>query len=135
MARDSAPSADYVGDRWRLTAVTDHRGTTDIPTSIDAWLQLATDGQLLASDDVNTTSAQFTTTGAGFDVSGAVITAVAYVGDDPARLAAILGIDAVTKNADGESTRVTVLSADREHLNVHAGGVRLTFVRSGPAAR
>lgn len=135
MATDSTPSAGYVGDRWRLTAVTDRRGTTDIPPSVDAWLQLAADGQLLASDDVNTTSARFTTTGAGFDVSGAVTTAVAYVGDDPARVAAILGIDAVTKNEDGDSTRVTVLSADREHLNVHAGGVWLTFVRSGPAAQ
>jgi hypothetical protein len=34
--------------------VTDRRGTTEIPTSIDAWLRLAADGELIASDDVNT---------------------------------------------------------------------------------
>jgi hypothetical protein len=39
-----------VGSRWRLAAVTDRRGTTEIPASIDAWLELSADGELTASD-------------------------------------------------------------------------------------
>lgn len=139
-------SAGYVGSRWRLTAMTHGRGTTAIPASIDAWLELAADGELLASDDVNVTNAHFTVTSAGFDVSDATSTAVGYGGNDPALAAAITGIDAVTSSPTAASSaassaseeqpvHVTVLSADREHLNVQAGGVRLAFVRSGPAGK
>jgi hypothetical protein len=68
-----------------------------------------------------------------------------YGGNDPVQLAAITGIDAMTMNPPPTSSaagsaseeppvHVTVLSADRENLTVQAGGVRLTFVRSGPAS-
>jgi hypothetical protein len=139
-------SAGYLSSHWRLTAVTDRRGTTAIPASIDAWLELAADGELLASDAVNTINARFTTTSAGFDVSDAITTLVGYDGRDPIRSAAVAGIDAVTSRplevsspaGDGSEARpvhVTVLSADAGNLSVQAGGVRLTFVRSGPATR
>lgn len=175
-------SAGYVGSHWRLTAVADGRGTTAIPASVDAWLELAADGEFLASDDVNTFNGRFTPTSAGFDVSDTVTTLVGYAGNDPVRLAAITGIGAMsfsplapsstssmlstlstlstssTSGAAGAASaasgasassaanaasdvpeaapaHITVLSADREHLLVHASGVRLTFVRSGPADR
>ena len=61
-------------------------------------------------------------------------------------MAVVIGIDAVTMNSqavqsaassapEAQPVHVTVLSADREQLNVQAGGVRLTFVRSGPARK
>lgn len=139
-------SAGYLGSHWRLTAVADRRGTTAIPASIDAWLELAADGELLASDDVNTINGRFTVTSAGFDVSDTATTLVAYSGDDPAQLAAGTGIDAVTVGpravpspaSDVDEARpvhVTVLSANREHLSIQASGVRLTFVRTGPARK
>ncbi|MDI6099425.1 hypothetical protein QLQ12_12555 [Actinoplanes sp. NEAU-A12] len=124
-------TADYRGIRWRLTAVTDRRGTTEIPSSVDAWLHLAADGELLASDDVNGISGRFATTSAGFDVTETTTTAVLYAVGDLAQRAAMTGINAVTVSADVQPLHVTVLSADREHLNVQANGVRLTFVRNG----
>lgn len=137
-------SASYLGSHWRLTAVTDRRGTTAIPASINAWLELAADGELLASDDVNVVNGHFTTTSNGLEVSDAISTAVGYAGNDPVQLAAITAIDALTSGppvvssaassgSEAQPVHVTVLSADREHLNVQASGVRLTFVRSGPA--
>ncbi len=145
-ASPGAVSADYVGSRWRLTAVTDRRGTTEIPASIDAWLELAADGELIASDDVNTVSGHFTSTSAGFDVSDTATTLVGFDGNDPAEVAAVVGINAMTMNSqavpsaasstpEAQPVHVTVLSADREHLKVQAGGVRLTFVRTGPARK
>jgi hypothetical protein len=60
-------SAGYVGSRWRLTAVTDRRGSIEIPMSVNAWFELA-DSDILASDGVNAISGSFKTTSAGFDV-------------------------------------------------------------------
>lgn len=136
-------SAGYLDSHWRLTGVTDRRGTTSIPASIDAWLELAADGEILASDGVNTTDGRFTTTGAGFDISDTMTTLVGYGGNDPAQWAAMTGIAAMTSGPPAASSapstaaeppvHVTVLSATPEHLTVQAGGVQLTFVRSGPA--
>lgn len=130
-ASPGAGVADYVGSRWRLTAVTDSRGSTDIPPSVDAWLHLAADGRFVASDGINTTSGHFITTSAGFDILDAAVTAVGYVGDELAQSAANAGIRAVA-NPDGN---VTVLSADHEKLTVQAGGMRLTWVRTEPLGR
>ncbi|MGK5679556.1 hypothetical protein [Actinoplanes sp. URMC 104] len=137
-------SAGYLDSHWRLTGVTDRRGTTSIPASIDAWLELAADGEILASDGVNTTDGHFTTTGVGFDVSDAATTLVGYGGNDPAQWAAMTGIAAMTSlppavssapssSFEAPPVHVTVLSAKPGHLSIQAGGVRLTFVRSGPA--
>ncbi|SNS49578.1 hypothetical protein [Actinoplanes regularis] len=124
-----------MGSRWRLTAVTDDRGTTEIPSSVDAWLDLTADGELLASDDVNVTNGHITTTSIGFDVAEPITIPAGYAGSDPVKLAAITGIDAMTMAAGGQAAHVTVLSADREHLIVQTNGVRLTFVRYGPAGK
>jgi heat shock protein HslJ len=48
-----------VGSRWRLTGVADAGGTTEIPGSIDAWLELAADGGFIASDGCNAISGTF----------------------------------------------------------------------------
>lgn len=128
-------SADYIGSRWRLTAVTDRHGTTKIPASVDAWLQLSADGQLTAFDDINTITGHFAATGSGFDVSETATTLVGYGGNDPAQLAAMIGLAAVTMGPHERPLPVTVLSADRERLNVQAGGVRLEFVRRGSTGR
>src|SRR4051794_32045761 len=37
--------AGFVGSHWRLTAVADGRGTTKIPGSVDAWLELQANGE------------------------------------------------------------------------------------------
>jgi hypothetical protein len=134
-------TAGYVGSRWRLTTVSDRDRTTAIPSSVDAWLELASNGELLASNDVNVTNAHFITTSTGFDVSDPVTSAVGYIGNDPAQVAATIGINAMTSQVmssaasslpQTQPVRVTVLSADRTHLTIQAGGVRLTFVRNGP---
>lgn len=139
-------AAGYVNTHWRLTAVADGRGTTAIPASIDAWLELAADGELLASDDVNTVNGRFTVTGAGFDVSDTATTLAAYGGNDPVQVAAITAIDALAFGPPAEPSpahnapaaqpvHVTVLSATPGKLSIQASGVRLTFVRSGPASK
>ncbi len=127
-ASASAVNVGYVGNRWRLTRVADARGTTEIPESAGAWLELGGNGELGASDAVHGIDGKYHTASGGFEVTDAIVTTNAYVGDDPAILAAITGIDAMTMAA-----HVTVLSAERGHLTVQAAGVRLTFVRTGPA--
>ncbi|MFI7374227.1 META domain-containing protein [Actinoplanes sp. NPDC049668] len=128
-------SVGYVGSHWRLTDVADARGTTEIPESVDAWLELAADGRYVASDGGNAISGTFGTTGIGFDITEAASTLAGYVENDPVQLAAITGIDAMMMAVDGQAAHVTVLSADREHLTIQASGVRLTFVRTGPAGK
>ncbi|GAA0813667.1 hypothetical protein [Spirilliplanes yamanashiensis] len=139
-------SAGYLGSHWRLAAVTDRRGTTAIPASVGAWLELAADGTLLASDGVNVINGHVTGAGAGFDVYEAITTLVGYAGDNPAEVAAVTGIHAVTSgppvtsSAPGDGSQappvhVTVLASDGEQLTVQGSGVRLTFVRTGPAGR
>ena len=86
----------YVSSHWRLTDVSDARGTTEIPESVDAWLELAADGRLLASDDVNVINGAFGATSAGFDVTDAGSTLVGYGGNAAVELAAITGIGAMT---------------------------------------
>ncbi|MET8151329.1 hypothetical protein [Actinoplanes sp. NPDC005259] len=113
----------------------DARGTTEIPESVDAWLELAADGRYVASDGGNAISGTFGTTGIGFDITEAASTLAGYVENDPVQLAAITGIDAMMMAVDGQAAHVTVLSADREHLTIQASGVRLTFVRTGPAGK
>jgi len=128
-------SVGYVGSHWRLTDVADARGTTEIPESVDAWLELAADGRLLASDDVNVINGAFGATSVGFDITDAGSTLVGYGGNDPVELAAITGIGAMTIVAGGQAVHVTVLSADHEHLTVQASGVRLTFVGTRTAGK
>jgi hypothetical protein len=132
-ASPGAVSAGYVGSRWRLTTVTDSRGTTAMPASTGAWIDLAADGTLVAYDDINAVNARFAVTGAGFDVDAGLTTLAGYAGSDPAVLAAIAGISAVTSVPGEQTAHVTVVSADPEHLTVDAGGLRLAFSRSGPA--
>lgn len=135
-------SADYRDVHWRLTAVTDRDGTRQIPAALDSWLELATDGELLASDGVNVVNARFAAAPPGFGVSGAMTTLVAYGGDDPAQLAAVTAISAMTAGPPLESPSpvaeprpvpVTVVAATPTTLTLQAGGVQLTFTRTGPA--
>jgi heat shock protein HslJ len=123
--------AAHPDGRWRLTAVTAHGVTTEIPESADAWLQLTDDGEFTASDGVNTMGGRLTPTGTGFDVTDVLSTEVAYIGDDPAQLAAMSGIGAMA--LDPDALRISV-SADTGHLSVEAGTVRLTFIREPSAA-
>ncbi len=138
-------SASYLESHWRLTGVTDRRGTTAIPASIDASLELAADGTLLAYDGINAINGHFTPTSTGFDVFESTTTLVGYADNDPAQVAAITGIGAVTSGppvmssapsnvSEAPPVHVTVLAADREQLTIQAGGMRLTFIRTGPAS-
>ncbi|GAA1615484.1 META domain-containing protein [Actinoplanes couchii] len=127
--------AGYVGSRWRLTGVTDARGTTEIPESTDAWIELAADGRFVAFDGCNTISGPVDTTSTGFDITDALSTLVGCLDGDPAAQAAIIGMDAMTSGPAGQTIHTTILSADPSQSTVQAGGVRLTFTRSGPAGR
>jgi heat shock protein HslJ len=128
-------SAGYLDSRWRLTAVADTPGTTEIPASIDAWLELAADGTFIAFDSCNTISGTFDTTSIGFDITDPRTTLAGCVGTDPDMQAAITGIGAMTWAPAGQTVHTTVLSADHEQLTAQASGVRLTFDRTGPAGR
>jgi hypothetical protein len=130
--------ASYVGREWRLTMVTD--GSTSVPISagLDATMDLLDDGHIHLDDTVNALSGQFTTTADGFDVTNSSTTLAAYAGDDPQRLAAIKGFQALMYDtSDGMTfephSSNTVISADGEHLVVEAHSLRLDFDNAGPA--
>ncbi len=146
-------SASYMESHWRLTAVTDDGGTTAIPAAIDASLELATNGTLLAFDGVNAINGTFKATTDGFDVYGGPTTLAASGGNDPGVLAAENGMGLLLSgptpswgptNASGAPldppnrsdpppVHVTVLAATAGQLTLQGSGVRLTFVRTGPA--
>lgn len=151
-------SSSYVESHWRLTAVTEGSVTTAIPASIDASLELATDGTVLASDGVNAINGTFKATSAGFDIYDGPTTLAAYGGNDPGVLAAESGMGLLMSGPppvwtaspdasgappmasgappiDSEASPVhaTVLAATPELLTLQASGARLAFIRTGPA--
>ena len=162
---DALPSASpgvvssrYVQSHWRLTAVTEGSVTTAIPASIDASLELATDGTVLASDGVNAIDGTFEATSAGFDIYGGPTTLAGYGGNDPGVLAAESGMGllmygpppewtaspdasgapptasgAPPIDSEASPVHVTVLAATPELLTLQASGAQLAFIRTGPA--
>lgn len=151
-------SSSYVESHWRLTAVTEGSVTTAIPASIDASLELATDGTVLASDGVNAINGTFKATSAGFDIYGGPTTLAGYGGTDPGVLAAESGMGLLMSGpppvwtaspdafdappiasgappTDSETSpvHVIVLAATPELLTLQASGARLAFIRTGPA--
>lgn len=150
-ASPSVVSSSYVESHWRLTAVTEGSVTTRIPASIDASLELATDGTVLASDGVNAINGTFEATSAGFDIYGGPTTLAGYSGNDPGVLAAESGMGLLmygplperTASPDASGAppiadeaspvHVTVLAAGPESLILQTGDARLTFIRTGPA--
>ncbi|WP_220149321.1 META domain-containing protein [Actinoplanes hulinensis] len=159
-ASPGVASSSYADSHWRLTAVTEGSVTTAIPASVDAWLELATDGTVLAFDGVNAINGTFKATSAGFDIYGGPMTAVLYGGNDPGVLAAESGMGllmsgpppvwtaspdasgappiasgAPTIDPETSPVHVTVLAATPELLTLQASGARLAFVRTGPAEK
>lgn len=153
-------SSSYVEIHWRLTAVTEGSVTTAIPASIDAWLELATDGTVLAFDSVNAISGTFKATGAGFDIYGGLTTLAGYSGNDPGVLAAESGMGllmlgpppawtaspdasgappaasgAPPVNSEASPVHVTILAATPELLTLQANNAQLAFIRTGPAEK
>ncbi|MDI6105928.1 hypothetical protein QLQ12_45900 [Actinoplanes sp. NEAU-A12] len=153
-------SSSYVESHWRLTAVTEGSVTTAIPASIDASLELATDGTVFAYDGVNAINGTFKATSAGFDIYGGLTTLAGYGGNDPGVLAAESGMGllmlgpppvwtaspdasgapptasgAPPINSEASPVHVTVLAATPELLTLQANGTRLAFIRTGPAER
>ncbi len=153
-------SASYVERHWRLTAVTEGSVTTVIPASIDASLELATDGTVLVSDGVNAINGTFKATSAGFDIYGGMTTLAGYGGNEPGVLAAESGMGLLMYGPSPEWTaspdasgapsiasgappidsaaspvHVTVLAATPELLTLQACGARLAFIRTGPAEK
>ena len=151
-------SSSYVESHWRLTAVTEGSVTTAIPASIDASLELATGGTVLASDGVNAINGTFEATSAGFDIYGGPTTLAAGGGNDPGVLAAESGMGllmygplpvwtaspdasgappiasgAPPIDSEASPVHVTVLAATPEMLTLQASGARLAFIRIGPA--
>ena len=151
-------SSSYVESHWRLTAVTEGSVTTAIPASIDASLELATDGTVLASDGVNAINGTFKATSAGFDIYGGPTSLAAYGGNDPGVLAAESGMgllmygpppvwtaspdasgappiaySAPPIDSEASPVHVTVLAATPELFTLQASGARLAFIRTGPA--
>jgi hypothetical protein len=153
-------SSSYVESHWRLTAVTEGSVTTAIPAPIDAWLELATDGTVLAFDGVNAISGTFKATSAGFDIYGGLTTLAGYSGNDPGVLAAERGMGLLmlgpppvwTASADASGAppiasgappidserspvHVTVLAVTPELLTLQVSGAQLAFIRTGPAEK
>jgi hypothetical protein len=151
-------SSSYVESHWRLTAVTEGSVTTAIPASIDASLEFATDGTVLASDGVNAINGTFKATSAGFDIYGGLTTLAGYAGNDPGVLAAESGMGlliygpppewtaspdasgappmasgAPPIDSEASPVHVTVLAATPKLLTLQASGARLAFIRTGPA--
>ncbi len=151
-------SSSYVESHWRLTAVTEGSVTTAIPASIDASLELATDGTVLASDGVNAINGTFKATSTGFDIYGGPTTLAGYDGNDPGVLAAERGMGllmygpppvwtaspdasgappiasgAPPIDSEASPVHVTVLAATPKLLTLQASGARLAFIRTGPA--
>jgi hypothetical protein len=118
--------------------VTDGSTSVPIGAGLDATMDLLNDGHILVDDTVNALSGQFTTTAGGFDVTNSGTTFAAYAGDDPQRLAAIKGFQALMYTTSDcvtfeNSSRNTVISADGEHLVVDANSLRPDFDDAGPA--
>jgi heat shock protein HslJ len=151
-------SSSYVESHWRLTAVTEGSVTTAIPASIDASLELATDGTILASDGANTINGTFKATSAGFDIYGALTTLSGGAGNDPGAVAAESGMGLLMDgpppvwtaspdasgappmasgappiDSEASPVHVTVLASTPELLTLQASGARLAFIRTGPA--
>jgi heat shock protein HslJ len=151
-------SSSYMESHWRLSAVTEGSVTTPIPASLDASLELATDGRVLAADGVNAISGTFEATSAGFDIYGRGSTLAGGGGNDPGAVAAEGGMSLLmygpppewtaTPDASGappttsgappidsevSPVHVTVLAATPQLLILQASGARLAFIRTGPA--
>ncbi|MFD1370666.1 META domain-containing protein [Actinoplanes sichuanensis] len=152
--------SSYVESHWRLTSVTEGSATTAIRASVDAWLELAADGTVLAFDGVNAINGTFKATRAGFDVYGGMTTLAGYSGNDPGVLAAESGMGllmlgptpawTVSPDASGalptvsgappidpeaSPVHVTVLASTSELLTLQTGGAQLDFIRTGPAEK
>jgi hypothetical protein len=153
-------SSGYAESHWRLTAVTEGSVTTAIPASIDAWLELATDGTVFAFDGVNAINGTFKATSADFDIYGGLTTLAGYSGNDPGVLAAESGMGllmlgpppvwtaspdasgappivsgAPSLDPEASPVHVTVLAATSELLTLQASGAQLAFIRTGPAEK
>jgi len=150
-------SSSYVESHWRLTAVTEGSVTTAIPASIDASLELATDGTVLASDGVNALNGTFKATSTGFDIYGGPTTLAGDDGNDPGVLGAEGGMgllmygpppvwtaspdasgappiaSGAPPTSEASPVHVTVLAATPKLLSLQASGARLAFIRTGPA--
>jgi heat shock protein HslJ len=124
----SSAVAAAVGHQWRLMRVTVAGSQLDVPDSIDATFQLASDGRFLASDTVNALSGTYTATRTGFTVTSVASTAVGYAGTDRTRLAVIASMDAVL----GHHSAVAAQTS-RTTLTLNLANYRLTFGDVGPA--
>jgi hypothetical protein len=134
----STTSGAYVGSRWQLTSVADGATSTAIPADAGATVEFRKDGQIIANNGTDVLTGRFSTTSGGFEVRDVGTTLAVYGGNDPHRLAAIAGLNALAYgNRDGvtpsAAVRDAVVSATDTDLVIRAGGVRLTFHRVGPS--
>jgi hypothetical protein len=116
------------GHKWRLTQVKITGRTVDVPDSIDATLQLTSDGQFLASDSVNALSGTYTGTPTGFRVTSTGTTLVGYAGTDPTTEAVIAAIDVVARDQTVVAAKTTGTT-----LTLNVSNYELIFREGGPA--
>ena len=124
----SSAVAAAVGHKWRLTRVTVAGRQVDVPDSINATLQLTSDGRFGGSDTVNGMSGTYTATRTGFTTTSTVTTLIGYAGTDPTRLAVIASMGAVL----GHESAVAARTIGRT-LTLNRASYRLTFRDAGPA--
>jgi heat shock protein HslJ len=124
----SSPQTVGVGRLWQLVQINHAGRTVAVPSTIDATLQLTSDGQFLASDTVNATSGKYKRTASGFVVTFAATTLVGYGGSDPTRLSVIDAIRELTL-----STNHVDATINGTHLTLTVAHDRLVFVDHGPA--
>lgn len=121
---------------WALVQVRAGGGsTTRIPTSIGAGVTFDPTGRVTATDSVNSLSATCRFAADGTVVIGtATSTAAGYAGSDPARLAAIKGIDAFMAGGTDQADAGARQSVAGDRLTLRVAQYTLVFTRLAPPA-
>lgn len=120
-------STPGLGRLWQVTQIR-HAGQTFTPApTVRATLQLTADGTYLADDSVNAISGTYRGSTSGFRTTRAASTLVGYAGSDPARLAVIAAMAALTSGSSASA------QAKDGILTITVSGYELTFRDIGPA--
>jgi hypothetical protein len=116
--------------RWRVVAVTHHQMRTAI-TSGRVVVDFRADGEFGASDGVNDSSGHWAAAADALRITHVATTLVGYGGTDPAVLAAMRGIGALTSQSDPVVAQLARRAGHDDRLRLIAGTVVLDLVRDG----
>jgi hypothetical protein len=123
----SGSSARFIGYSWRIVEVRHGVSHTSISPALDGYIAFAPDHTLRADDTVNFHFGKYHVDGDGFRPH-AGSTLVGYAGHDPARLALIGAVDAVT-----QSDAVVLAVSAGNRLTLKTGDYTVLCERQGVA--